>query len=105
MKELPGKGNGLVATQKIKRDEILILDFPALVVDPDYLETVSERDQRRLLWEALYQLPNSTQEEVISLSRSTDGEKIEAILSTNACGIEIDDTRKYSGLFPKVSVS
>lgn len=105
VQQTPGKGLGAVARRKIRQGEILMLDFPALIVGKKFLEDTQPRLRRRVLRRAIAQLPAATQDKVFALSKSTGGEELDDILGTNTCSIKLGTNEMHLGLFPEVSVS
>ena len=99
----PGKGLGAVAARKIEQGEILMLDFPAILVGKKFLEDIQPKLRRRLLKRGLSQLPQSTQDKVFSLAKSTGGEPIDDILGTNTCSVTLADEVMLA-LYPEVAV-
>jgi hypothetical protein len=100
----PGKGLGVLASRKIRQGEILMLDFPAILVGKKFLEDVQPKLRRRLLKRGISQLPQETQDKVFSLAKSTGGEPIDDILGTNTCSLGLGD-EVMLGLYPEVAVS
>lgn len=105
IQDVPGKGKGLVAKRKIKQEEIVMLDFPALIVSTSFLMDTKAHFRRRLLKKAIARLPEATQKLVYDLSRSTGGEMIDDILGTNTCSFNTGDNEPHLGLYPEFSAS
>jgi hypothetical protein len=101
----PGKGLGVFANRKIEQGEILMLDFPAMLVAKQFLEDAQPKLRRRLLKRGFSQLPQATQDKVFSLAKSTGGEAIDDILGTNTCSLTLGDREVFLGLYPEVAVS
>jgi len=99
----PGKGLGVVAGRKIEQGEVLMLDFPAMLVGKKFLEDIQPKLRRRLLKRGISQLPQSTQDKIFSLAKSTGGEPIDDILGTNTCSVTMADEIML-GLYPEVAV-
>ncbi len=105
IEQTPGKGLGVVAKRKIRQGEIIMLDFAALIVGKMFLEDTEPRLRRRVLKRGIAQLPESTQEKIFALAKSTGGEEIDDILGTNTCSVKLGSEESHLGLFPEVSVS
>lgn len=103
IKDIPGRGKGLVAKRPIRKWEVVLVDFPAMLTHVDVFDSVDSETRGDLLEQAVQQLPNHQQDEVLSLARSTGGEPIEDILKTNIFGVELDLEIPHSGLFPTAS--
>jgi hypothetical protein len=106
LKELLGKEWSVIARRPIRRGEIFMVGFPAIVIDQE-LEMgpdpeISEYDRLRLYELAFEQLPDKGR--ALSLAASTGGNIHEDIMRTNAFGLKIGG-RGHSGLFPETAVS
>lgn len=106
MRDIPGKGKGLIATRKIKRGQVFMVDYAAVVADTKLPGRVRQAQGRRLLNEAIERLPGA--DEVLSLARSSpDPDNVPAgedVMTTNSFGVEIDG-KGYMALFPRIAVS
>jgi hypothetical protein len=106
LRDIPGKGKGLVATRKIKRGQVFMVDYAAVVADTKLPGRVRQAQGRKLLTEAIERLPGA--DEVLSLARSSpDPDNVPAgedVMTTNSFGVEIDG-KGYMALFPKIAVS
>lgn len=105
IKDVPKRGKGLVAQRPIRKWDVVLVDYPVMITHMDVFAAVDDESRADLLEQALQQLPEPQQEEVISLARSTGGEPIEDILKTNIFGVELGLEIPHSGLFPIGSVS
>lgn len=105
IRELRGRGKGLVASRNIPRYKTIMVGFPVLIVRLGFINDgrLTERQKRRMMQTAVRQLPAVQRDAVMSLSRSTGGEPILDILRTNAFGIEVDG-EQHLGLFVDGSV-
>jgi hypothetical protein len=106
LRDIPGKGKGLIATRKIKRGQVFMVDYAAVVADTKLPGRVRQAQGRKLLTEAIERLPGA--DEVLSLARSSpDPDNVPAgedVMTTNSFGVEIDG-KGYMALFPKIAVS
>ncbi|KAL2146809.1 hypothetical protein VTI28DRAFT_2290 [Corynascus sepedonium] len=104
MRDIPGKGNGLIATRKIPRGQVFMVDYAALVVDSQLPGRVRKAQGVELLKEAIERLSGA--EEVLSLARSSqEPESVsvyEDVMKTNAFTVEITG-KAYMALFPRIA--
>jgi hypothetical protein len=103
MKDLPGKGKGLVAKRAIPAGTIIVDEFPYMIGFSSGPPGIAREAGSELLHLALDRLPLSYQETVNALSRTTGGEELEDVFRTNAFGIAIDGM-DFSALYPAVAV-
>ena len=105
VRDIPGKGKGLVATRKIARGEAFMVDYAAVVADAQLPSRVRREQGRELLREAIERLPAA--DVILNLARSsTDPENVpvaEDVMKTNSFSVEIGG-RGYMALFPKIAV-
>ncbi len=99
-----GKGRGVVARRRIRRGEILMVDVPALLVGISFLADTKPHHRRRLLKQALGQLPRETRENVYGLHRSSSKYEVDAILGPNSNTVMIAGDEVHIGLFPSIAV-
>lgn len=106
VRDLPGRGKGLVAAQRFSQLETILVGFPVLIVRIDFVnqDRYTERQKRRLMRASVDRLPAAQKEAVMALARSTGGEPILDILRTNGFGVEIGGVQ-HLALFPDGSVS
>ncbi|KAK3904118.1 SET domain-containing protein 5 [Staphylotrichum tortipilum] len=104
VRDIPGKGKGLVATRKIRRGEVFMVDYVAVVADGRFPTRVRRAQGRRLLAEAIERLPMG--KEVLSLARSSSDPEnvpaVEDVMKTNSFSVEIDGG-EYMALFPRIA--
>ncbi|OTA96847.1 hypothetical protein M434DRAFT_49351, partial [Hypoxylon sp. CO27-5] len=103
IRDVPGKGKGLVAQREIRKWELVLVDYPAMLAHMDLLDVVGAETRQDLLERALKQLPERQQGELLSLARTHGGEPIEDILRTNIFGVELGIEIPHLGLFPIAS--
>jgi len=107
-REEPGKGIGLFVKpgERVKAGRTILLDYPAIVVNREVLQWLSEEDREELQWLALMQLPAATRARVRSLAKSWGSEmdEVSDIMKTNTIGQAFGEHRHVS-IFPQVSVS
>ncbi|KAK4222082.1 hypothetical protein QBC38DRAFT_427935 [Podospora fimiseda] len=101
---LPGRGFGLLATQKIPKHSRIMLDFPVLVVRIDFIngDGYSAKQKKKMLEEAVDRLGDEIKGKVLSLSRSREANEKDGvilnILKTNGFGIDVDGV-EHLGLY------
>jgi hypothetical protein len=103
--EIQDKGKGAVARRLIRRAEVLMVDFPALLISRAYVDAVNGNERRRMMKIAIDQLPEMTRKSVWALARSAGGHAVDDIVSTNTCMVFLGDKESHLGLFAEVSVS
>jgi hypothetical protein len=104
LRHIPGKGTGLVATERIPRDRVILIDHAAVIVPAQTPEGIPRRDKQALFRAAFEQLGRPGM--VLGLSqKGVPGASLEEdILNNNAFGLALD-AGDYAGLFPEVAVS
>ncbi|CAK7201794.1 hypothetical protein SEUCBS139899_004509 [Sporothrix eucalyptigena] len=113
VQDIPGQGKGVVAARKIKKGEVVFVDYVTVLSQNTFsahddmsalgIEDTGKADESQimqLLQVAVAQLPATQQTKVHALAHSLGGERIRDILRTNVFGgITIADA-SYIGLFP-----
>jgi hypothetical protein len=108
IKYLPGKGRGVVARQGIKKFDIIMTGFPAMIIDDIFFPPLSDglapAESPHLFQLALEQLSDSKR--FLALARSMGGNVhvVEDIIRTNAFGLSLNG-RAHKGLYPEIAVS
>lgn len=104
VRDIPGKGKGVIATRRIGRGEVFMVDYPSVLADVEFPGRVRHDEGVLLLQRAMDQLADS--QEVLSLARSSrSGAAVpEDVMRTNTFGITVAE-RSRLALFPKISVS
>jgi hypothetical protein len=106
VRDLPGKGKGLIATRKIPRGQVFMFDYAAVIADTQFPSRVKREQGRQLLEKAAERLAGA--EEVYALARSSlDPENVpvaEDVMKTNSFSVSIGG-KDYMALFPKIAVS
>jgi hypothetical protein len=106
VRDIPGKGKGLVATRKIPRGKVFMIDRAAVIADADMPAKMLRSDGHDMLWKAFEQHPLAV--ELLDLARSSlDQDDIPApedIMKTNSFNVEIGG-KSYIALFPRIAVS
>lgn len=106
VRDIPGKGKGLVAKRRIKKGRIIMLDSPALVVSSKLPLLASSSEGLQLLSTAVEALPKADRDRVYALDKSMGGAGVDDILKTNSFACQYHDGgvgEGYMCLFPSVS--
>lgn len=105
VKEQPGRGRGVFARRLVRKGEVFLVGFPAVVIDQELERgsgpSVSYTERMRLYRRAYEQLPERNR--ILSLAASSGGEVYEDIIKTNGFGTGIGE-RRYSGVFPEIAM-
>lgn len=104
IRDVPGKGKGIVATRRIRRGEIILIDVPAVLMSIAFLANTKPHHRRRLIKQAIGRLPDETQREIYALSRGKERHEMDAILGTNTNTVGLADGYPHVGLFLKLAV-
>ncbi|RYP67269.1 hypothetical protein DL771_007358 [Monosporascus sp. 5C6A] len=102
--DIPYKGKGVVATRRIKRGEVIMVDFASLVLHLAFPGSVRRLDGYELLLKAAGQLAEP--EKVLGLARRRDHPPnvVEDVLRTNSFQFELDD-KPHMALYADIAVS
>ncbi|KAG7110450.1 SET domain-containing protein 5 like [Verticillium longisporum] len=106
VRDLPGRGKGVIAQRTIRQGEILMLDHPAVLVASDFSSQMQPEMRETFFRRALSQLPRDTQKRLVNLARSDGADPLTPvydIVTTNTCGVFLGDNVAHIGLFPEVS--
>ncbi|PKS09161.1 hypothetical protein jhhlp_003775 [Lomentospora prolificans] len=108
LKEIPGKGIGLIATRKISHKEVFLTDLPSLLID-SRLETLSnqpveefEDDRKEIYGQAVENLPGKSR--VLGLAGSMGLSGFDNIFKTNSFLVAMEEGN-HNGLFAQVSIT
>ncbi|KAK4222910.1 hypothetical protein QBC38DRAFT_512690 [Podospora fimiseda] len=104
LRKLKDKGYGLIATRKIPRGSVFMLDYAILLADVELPRKMKMKQGRELLKEAFWRLPEP--ERVLGLARSSPTPEEtpveEDVMRTNSFNVEIEG-RGFMGLFPDIA--
>lgn len=103
LREIPGKGIGVVATRRINRGEVVLSDAAAVISMMDPPRGIVATHKRILTQKAYLQLGAKGQRQIAELSGAEDG-GVEGIFNSNMFTIVLAGRQKHRGLFPEVSV-
>jgi hypothetical protein len=106
IRDIPGRGKGVVAKRRFARHQTIMVGFPVLVIRLDFLNSdgYTQRQKRILMETSVGQLPPEQRKAIMALARTTGGEPILDALRTNGFGIEIEGVQ-HLALFIDGSVS
>ncbi|KAL2158713.1 hypothetical protein VTH06DRAFT_4195 [Thermothelomyces fergusii] len=97
-----GKGMGVVATRRIRKDEIFMVDVPAMLISLNFLTSTKPHHRRIILEQALSQLPPETRDRAYALSRGSAPYEVDSIMGPNANSILVTGEVHF-GLFTEVA--
>jgi hypothetical protein len=106
VKEIKGKGKGMLAKRDINKWDIVVRDYAMLIVNGDFFHVLDEDEQTELKKVAVDQLPKRARKQFYDLSHTMPKyDLIENILRTNILAIELAGNETHYALFPYYSVS
>ncbi len=88
---LPGRGTGLLATRELRFGDRITAHTPVLAVLGSVASFIAAPDLEYLLGLAVEQLPQTSQDKLLSLSRNLESDeyRIQDIMQTNAFEVQI----------------
>ncbi|GAB1312435.1 SET domain-containing protein [Madurella fahalii] len=101
VKELPGKGFGVIATEFIAKNRVLMLGLP-IMLQLSESGRWGPQNVLKLLHRAANQLPSKEQEEMRYLARQGKGYILDDIMKTNTFDVSVDGV-SHSGLYPEIA--
>jgi hypothetical protein len=105
VQETNGRGKGAFAKRLIRRAEVFMLDYPALLVSRQFATAVSGSLKRQMMSRGVEQLPEDTMRKYWDLAMSTGGDRVNNVFTTNSCSVSLGDNAPHMAVFPEVSVS
>lgn len=108
---IPGRGLGLVATGPLKKGEVFMVEYPALLLDVNFLRDAKAHHRRRMVRKGVERLGEGGRTAVEGLERKKGdwggegGYQIDEILGINAVRVEIEEGVEAMGLWVEFSVS
>jgi hypothetical protein len=105
MVDIPGKGKGLVATRKIKKGEIFMVDYPAVLIGVPFLKDVQAHHRRRLVKKGIERLTEEMREAVYGLAQKGGNYLLDDIFAVNAISVPLgeEEVDQAMGLFVQFS--
>ena len=102
--EMPEKGGkGMVATRKIRRAEVVMVDFASMVLDLAFPRSVRRLDGYELLTQAANQLADPARVLGLARKREHPPNLVEDVVRTNAFHFELDE-KPHMALYADVAV-
>jgi len=116
VRDVPGKGKGAIATQRIEKDRVILIDYAMVMATVEYPSDVTKEEVRDMLTRGVEQLPEPGR--VFELSRKGrptdndegDGEngegvsEVEDLLFSNSFAVTVGG-HQFMTLFPDLAVS
>lgn len=102
LREMPGKGRGLIANKTLHRGDQIFASTPLLITDPDTYQLV-EDERIALHRQGVKELPFESQKKFWGLLDHFKGDPVEDRINTNAFEISIDD-HMYHAVLPEIAM-
>ena len=105
VRDIPGKGKGVITTRKIKAGEVIVRELPAVINMVELPKGIVADQVGPMFDLAVGQLPVRERTKVLSMARSAGGDShhINDIFNTNGFGINVGPQR-LTTLAPAVAV-
>lgn len=103
VREIPGKGRGVIAIRPIPRGERFMVDYAGIIADTAFPMNLKMDDGKKLLEAAVDQLPRSKAIRSLAQNTNTTTRVVEDLMRTNSFGMTVDE-RNVMVLFPEISV-
>ncbi|KAK3320430.1 hypothetical protein B0T19DRAFT_403081 [Cercophora scortea] len=109
VRDIPGKGKGLVATRSIAKGQVIMADAAAIIVDGDVERRATPEQFQALMQRAIEQVPPQRAEQILALSTnpttaSSAHRQHVDIFRNNAYGMTVGE-KSYSVMYPGVAPS
>ena len=82
-----------------------MVDVPAVLISTEFLAATKPHHRRRLMKQALAQLPEETKARMHALSRGAGKHEVDAIFGTNTNTVTLGQDEVHVGLFIEAAVS
>ncbi|PHH81042.1 hypothetical protein CDD80_4346 [Ophiocordyceps camponoti-rufipedis] len=102
VRELPGRGKGLIANKTIHRGDRIFLSTPILMLGADSFEFNDDSVEEEQRYHAVTKLPSKTEMLFWALYGQMWKDPISDRVNTNSFGADIDD-ENFSIVFPEIS--
>lgn len=103
VRDVPGKGMGVVALRQIPRGERFMVDYAGVIADTAFPTNLKMHQGRKLLEAAVDQLPRRGEIRDLAQNTNTTTRVVEDLVRTNSFGMTVDE-RSVMVLFPEISV-
>jgi hypothetical protein len=100
---MPGKGKGVVASQKITKGSAFMVDYASIIAAVEFPEKMPRFQGHMLLERAVEQLPDPQRVLSLARSKSSTTALVEDVMRTNSFSITLNE-KPWMGLFPQISV-
>ena len=103
IKEIPGKGFGVIATDLIRENTTVMLELPVVlkIADPS---PWSHPGAMPLMQQAAKRLPRHDQNRLLSMARQGRGYILDDIFRTNSFFVTVEGV-KHAAVYPEIAVS
>jgi len=99
-----GRGKGVLAKRRIRMGEIVMVGIPAVLIGISLLADTKPHYRRRVLKQAMNQLPEETRNRAYRLCRSSAKYEADVILGPNLNTVMLAENEAHVGLFTEVAV-
>ena len=107
IRDIPGKGKGVIATRRIPRGTVLIVEHALVIADSAFPSRVRKVLGREMLQRAMARLGKGGEASILDLARSSrDPQGVPAaedVMKTNSFTVKIAE-KSHMALFPRVAV-
>ncbi|KAK5658433.1 hypothetical protein OQA88_1822 [Cercophora sp. LCS_1] len=106
IRDIPGKGKGMIATRKIERGTVLMVEHAAIIADMVFPVRVRRLLGREMLKRGMKRLGAKGEGQLLELARTSSNRDevpaAEDVMKTNSFTVKISG-KSYMGLFPRVA--
>lgn len=106
VRDIPGKGKGVIAKRPISKGDVILLDSPALLTSARLPIYLAPPEGAKLLETAVRNLAHDDQKAILALDKPPGTDGVDVILKTNSFSCQFNDKGvgdEYLCLFPRVS--
>ncbi len=104
IKDIPLKGKGAVATRKIAKEQIIMVDHAIILSPTEYPKDMPRESIQDILHRGAEQLRDPRRVFELDQKGTPGASVVEDVLNTNSFALSISGV-PYTGLFPELSVS
>ncbi|KAH8883149.1 SET domain-containing protein [Thozetella sp. PMI_491] len=102
LRDVPGKGKGAIATRRIARDMVIMIDPAIMMATVEYPADVQREQVQDILQRGAEQLRDPNRVLGLAQKGTPGASVVEDVLITNSFGVSVDGN-SYMGLFPELS--